>query len=162
MLFAGGSVVGKGLFYGTTAVSGGQFIANPTKEKAVNLLTIPILFGIGHVGGKFIPFVSKGSKNYIPYEETGFKIVEGMSEKRSAGELLKYEGKKATMTHASYSNLRSGDIIKPSEMKYLSGWRKKLNQRSFYTSSPSKSAGASTTACPTTPSGGRGWMAPAC
>jgi len=88
------------------------------------------------------------SKKYVPIEETGIEYVPSATIPRKVSYLSGFEEKTATMVHVTTHpkmTLKSGEIIletTPELQKYATGWRKQLQQFSFYTSAPEIIEGA--------------------
>lgn len=94
-------------------------------------LTTPIKKGFQNINVKANP-------NAVPYEQSGVRVVEGVTVPKTPEQLLKLEGKNIDTVHVTPAKeLKYGTELKaiPEGAK---GWRKELEQFNFYQSVPDK------------------------
>ena len=127
---------------------------NPTTSEGLVNLGLAVL-AVKSVASNPPAFISKASNRYVPYEEAGFKVNPDVTEPYSMSEILKTQGKDVTGVHTSFSNIFKksfSEFIKdpfgkktetqvigfPDQAK---GFRKAIDQYSFYKSLPEKATG---------------------
>lgn len=73
----------------------------------------------------------------VEYKLSGIHVEPGVTIPTELNVLKSFEGKKVPTTHATFSSeLKAGSLIEPAPAKNVGPFRKSINQRNFYTSSP--------------------------
>lgn len=136
----GGTAI-RWAFRGGAGYYGSKFITNPTAENLAEtaFYLTPDILGKGKKA--FQSLNQLFNPKYVPYNQAGVQVVEGTTIPTTTSKLLKFEGKTVPSAHTTLSGeLKPGTVIKPADLSRISGWRKALGQRSFYTSSPQESS----------------------
>lgn len=158
--FAGAIVGTKAVRYGTAAVGGlyagysgyrigesaytsGIGEAGRTTGSIIGSEIIP--GGLGYASFEkagiyktTLPAIATLNKNYVPFEQTGVKVVEGTTIPTSRSNLLNLQGTKIDTVHVTASNKLDFGTKLSAQPKMATGWRKSVGQFNFYQSVPSE------------------------
>jgi hypothetical protein len=122
----------------TTTFNQGSYAGGQTAGNILGSEIIPA--GAGYSFQKSLGVtqqVAKLNPRYIPYEQSGVNIVEGVTIPTTVDNLFKLEGTSIDTIHTtSSSSVKYGTVLAP-QPDSVSGWRKNVGQFNFYQSIPS-------------------------